>query len=319
VTDAWSRGWDRIDRIDEPHADGVPAACNDRPTAVLAAEVDSHPTIRGARLEARIADGGTGTVYRARLANGAAAAVKVASAGARPKAARTRFARERGILDRLHHPGIVRSMGDGHTDDGRAWIATELVAGVRIDTACTRRTCTDAERIHLVMQLLDALDHAHANGVVHRDVKPSNVLVDDAGTATLIDFGAARDLATPDLPASDATETGSIVGTLAWISPEQADPSIGPIGPAVDVYQSALLLYRLLTGAMPYPVESSHPAALLRAALAPDRVHASHRRPDLDGSLSKLLGRALERDPARRPPSAREFCLELMDACCVLG
>ena len=318
MADAWSRGWACIDRIDgREAAHGRRCTARTGPAADTAPE--AHPTIAGAHIESRLADGGTGTVYRARLADGTAAAVKVASAGARPGAARARFVRERAILDRLDHPGIVRAVGDGRTSDGRAWLATELVSGSRVDAACTRRTCTDTERIHLVMQVLDALEHAHSNGVVHRDVKPSNVLVDDAGTAVLIDFGAARDLEVADPGPSDATETGSIVGTLAWISPEQADPSIGAIGPAVDVYQSALLLYRLLTGAMPYPCESSHPAALLRAALAPERVHASHRRPDLDGSLSSLLERALHRDPGRRPPSAREFCLELMDACCVIG
>ena len=321
MADAWSRSWASIDRID-----GTPAGRGHggrghgggSPPGTAAAQV-ALPRIDGARLECRIADGGTGTVYRARLDDGSAAAVKVASDGGHARAARVRFARERAILDRLSHPGIVRAVGDGRTEDGRPWIATELLTGTRIDVACTRRTCTDAERIQLVMQVLDALDHAHGNGVVHRDVKPSNVLVGEAGTAVLIDFGAARDAGRPDLPTPAATETGSIVGTLAWISPEQADPSIGAIGPAVDVYQSALLLYRLLTGAMPYPGDPSHPAALLRAALSPERIRACERRPELDASLSTLLDRALDRDPAHRPPTARDFCMELMDACCVLG
>ena len=321
MTDPWSCGWACIDRIDGPLADrghGGRGRAAGSPAADATAQAP-HPRIGGARLECRIADGGTGTVYRARLDDGRAAAVKVASDGGHARAARARFARERAILDRLSHPGIVRAVGDGRTDDGRPWIATELVSGTRIDVACTRHAPTEAERIQLVMQVLDALDHAHANGVVHRDVKPSNVLVDEAGTAVLIDFGAAREVGRPDLPTHDATETGSIVGTLAWISPEQADPSIGAIGPAVDVYQSALLLYRLLTGAMPYPGDPTHPAALLRAALSPERIRASDRRPDLDASLSTLLGRALDRDPGHRPPNARDFCMELMDACCVLG
>ncbi|MBU3682632.1 MAG: serine/threonine protein kinase [Phycisphaerales bacterium] len=312
VPDAWTRGWACIDRID---AELPCAAGGAGPAAVPAA----RPTITGARLEERIADGGTGTVYRACLDDGTAAAVKVGDMAGSRHAARARFARERALLDRLDHPGIVRAVADGRTADGRPWIATEFVEGIRIDAACTRRGTGDGACIQLVMQVLDALDHAHANGVVHRDVKPSNILVGTGGVATLIDFGAARDLDRPEVPPTDATETGSIVGTLAWISPEQADPSIGDVGPAVDVYQSALLLYRLLTGEMPYPGRPSHPAAMLRAALAEERVPASARRPDLDGPLSALLARALARDPARRPPTARDFCLELMDACCVLG
>jgi serine/threonine-protein kinase len=312
VPDAWTRGWACIDRIDAE----APRAGRGSADAPARA---ASPAIAGAHLESRIADGGTGTVYRARFRDGTMAAIKVADSAGRRHASRARFVRERALLDRLDHPGIVRALDDGNTADGCPWIATELVDGVRIDTACTRRAAGDGACIQLVMQVLDALDHAHSNGVVHRDVKPSNVLVGEDGVATLIDFGAARELDRPDMPPSDATETGSIVGTLAWISPEQADPSIGAIGPAVDVYQSALLLYRLLTGEMPYPGQPTHPAAVLRAALAGERVPAHERRPDLAGPLSPLLARALDRDPARRPPTAREFCMELMEACCVLG
>jgi serine/threonine protein kinase len=312
MTDTWSRGWACIDRIDADPS-------RERRHAVDPVASFPDPVIPGVRMEARLADGGTGTVYRARLDDGSAAAVKVAGPAGRQRASRARFVRERTLLDRLDHPCIVRAVGDGSTKDGRPWIATELVDGMRIDAACARRSPGDAACIQLVMQVLDALDHAHENGVVHRDVKPSNVLVGRDGCAVLIDFGAAHDLGRADLPPADATETGSIVGTLAWISPEQADPSVGTIGPAVDVYQSALLLYRLLTGEMPYPGRPTHPAAVLRAALSPVRVPASERRPDLDGPISGLLARALERDPGRRPPTAREFCFELMEACCVLG
>ena len=313
MPDAWTQGWACIDRIDAeaPRRRRYPEEERTAPAP--------DPVIPGVRLEARLADGGTGTVYRARLDDGTSAAVKVADAAGRRRAAWTRFVRERTLLDRLDHPGIVRAVDDGRTADGCPWIATEFVDGIRIDAACARRTAGDGACIQLVMQVLDALDHAHSNGVVHRDVKPSNVLVGPDGVATLIDFGAARDLDHPDILPADATETGSIVGTLAWISPEQADPSIGAIGPAVDVYQSALLLYRLLTGEMPYPGRPSHPAAMLRAALDDVRVPAHERRPDLGGPLSPLLMRALHRDPAQRPPTAREFCLELMEACCVLG
>ena len=313
MPDAWTRGWACIDRID------AEAPCDMRSAGAPAGPAAARPRITGARLEERIADGGTGTVYRARLDNGTDAAVKVADLAGRRHAARARFARERALLDRLDHPSVVRAVADGHTADGHPWIATEFIEGVRIDVACARRGTGDGACIQLVMQVLDALDHAHSNGVVHRDIKPSNILVGTDGVATLIDFGAARDLDRPDMPPSDGTETGSIVGTLAWISPEQADPSIGDIGPTVDVYQSALLLYRLLTGDMPYPGRPTHPAAMLRAALADERVPAHERRPDLGGPISPLLARALHREPARRPPTAREFCMELMEACCVLG
>jgi serine/threonine protein kinase len=309
MDDAWKHGWACIDRIDT-----VGAAT----PGTLMPEEPPDPEIAGARLESRIAAGGTGTVYRARIHGGAAVAVKVAARGAAQRATWALFSQERWLLDRLDHPGIVRAVADGRTEDGRPWIATEMVDGERIDVTCVRGACADDARIQLVMQVLDALDHAHSNGVVHRDIKPANVLVDRSGSATVIDFGSALDLEHPDPGFAALVESGNVVGTLGCISPEQADPSIGPLGPRVDIYQSALLLYALLTGALPYHERSSHPAAIVRAVQSPDRVPVASRRPGLPEPLAALIDGALDRDPERRPGSAREFCMELMDSTCSL-
>jgi serine/threonine protein kinase len=310
MSDAWSMAWAGIDQIDAPA--GGPAIDQE-------ANDPADPEVAGIRLESRIALGGTGTVYRARLEDGTSVAVKVAARGACQRASWALFLQERWLLDRLDHPGIVRAVNDGRTTDGRPWIATEMVAGDAVDVACSRRESADGERIQLVMQVLDALEHAHANGVVHRDIKPSNVIVDHEGSATLIDFGSALDLWGGDPEFGCLVESGNVVGTLGCISPEQADPAIGPIGPTVDVYQAALLLYVLLTGELPYPGRPIHPAAVVRAALSPLRVSAAKRRPELGGPVSAILDRALDREPGRRHASARNLCLELMDAHCVIA
>lgn len=276
------------------------------------------PAIAGACLEARIASGRTGSVYRGRMQGGRDVAIKVGTPGAAQRASWALFLQERWLLDRLDHPGIVRAVGDGCTEDGRPWIATEMVEGERIDVSCARRSCADGARIQMVMQVLDALDHAHSNGVVHRDVKPPNVLVDGTGSATLIDFGAALDLEQADPSFDWLVTSGNAADAPGCMSPEQADPSIGPLGPGVDIYQAAVLLYLLLTGELPYRERSRHPSDRVHAARSPDRVSIAARRPELRGALAAVIDRALDRDPGRRPASAREFCMELMDSTCTL-
>jgi serine/threonine-protein kinase len=165
-----------------------------------------------------------------------------------------------------------------------------------------------------MIEVLGALAHAHAAGVVHRDIKPHNILVEDSGRVRLVDFGVARLHRDDGQRTGFHTETGNLVGTFAYMSPEQADGKSGRIGPATDVYQCAMVLYELLTGRLPYELEDRGAMALLKAILFDRRVPASDANPLLDGCLAAVIDRALSQDPADRPQSAKLFADQLSAA-----
>ena len=281
----------------------------DRETGRSASAVDEprFPEILGFSIIRRLGIGGSSRVYEATcLENGRRVAVKVVNSGA-GAAALQRFRQESRVLSRLDHAGIVRLEETGHTRDGLVYLAMEFVDGHRIDQWCAEHRPSAAARIGLVLQMLDALSHAHAYGVVHRDIKPHNVIVDADARVRLVDFGVARLSGTDGQRTGFHTETCNIVGTFAYMSPEQADGQQGRIGPATDVYQCALVLFELLARRLPYEVEGRGAMALLKAILFERRLRLSEVVPALGGKLESALESALDADPSRRPQSARAF------------
>ena len=252
------------------------------------------------RLLDRIGSGGMGTVYRAfdeRLQR--EVAVKEIPA---PDPARV--LREAQAAARLNHPGIVTLYELGE-QRGSAVLVSELVDGRTLHSLQTTGELTDRDVGEVALDLCEALAHAHDRGVVHRDLKPQNVIVrEDRATpqrAKLLDFGIARLGGAPTL-----TAAGEVVGTLAYMSPEQAEGA--PAGPESDVYSLALTLYECFTG--DNPVAGPTPAATARRIgrpIAPLR----ERRPDLPEGLTDHLDACLEREPTRRPTAAElADCLE---------
>lgn len=201
------------------------------------------------RVVARIGSGGMGVVYRAVPEEGVArlpVALKLIKRGMDSEDIIRRFLRERGILARLEHPNITRLLDGGVTDDGRPWFALELVDGEPLLDYCDRLYLSIDARIDLFLQVCEAVEYAHRNLVIHRDLKPGNVLVTGAGLVKLLDFGIAKLMAADEVA---VTRTQTLVMTPEYAAPEQYTG--GVITTQTDVYQLGLLLTELLSGHRP--------------------------------------------------------------------
>jgi eukaryotic-like serine/threonine-protein kinase len=206
---------------------------------------------------------------------------------------RDRFAREAQTVAALSHPNICRLFDHGETD-ARPFIVFEYLPGGTLDDRLVPgEPLADADTARVAADLAAALAHAHARGVLHRDVKPSNVLFDEEGNAKLADFGIAR---LGD--ASTLTEAGTVLGTAAYISPEQARSE--PVTPATDVYAFGVVLYRLLTGRLPFEAEAPLELALKHVNEEP--VPIAELRPDAPPALERVATWSLAKVPEERPP-----------------
>jgi tRNA A-37 threonylcarbamoyl transferase component Bud32 len=239
------------------------------------------------RIEARIGSGGFGTVYRAwdeRLQRPVAVKVIDRDHGA------PRVTREAQAVARLAHRNIA-TLYELSTDGERAFLVSELIAGETLRALGRRGELNDRLVAQVGADSAAALTHAHRAGVVHRDVKPENILVDPGGQGKLVDFGIARIAGERTL-----TATGAVVGTLAYMAPEQAD-GLRP-GPAADVYSLALTLYECLCGE--HPLLREGPAATARAIGDPVAPLAAVR-PELPAGMTEAIDAALDPDPEDRP------------------
>ncbi len=242
-------------------------------------------------IERRIGSGGFGVVYEAwdgRLER----SVAVKAIESRGEAGR-RVLREAQAAARLNHPGIVTLYEMGE-EDGNALLVTELVDGSTLARLSREGALSDREIGEIGADLCEALDHAHSRSVVHRDIKPQNVLVTDDGEprAKLMDFGIAR-----LTDGAALTSPGDVVGTLAYMSPEQAEGHTA--GPEADVYSLALVLYECWSDENPN--RRATPAATARAIGSRPRP-LRRLRPDLPRELSDALGACLSPRPSHRPP-----------------
>ncbi len=245
-------------------------------------------------IERRIGSGGFGVVYEAwdgRLERSVAVKA-IESPGAQ---GHRRVLREAQAAARLNHPGIVTLYELGE-EDGTALLVTELVDGSTLARLSCEGTLSDREIAEVGADLCEALDYAHSRAVVHRDIKPQNVLVTEDGEsrAKLMDFGIAR---IADADADALTAPGDVVGTLAYMSPEQAEGRTA--GPEADVYSLALTLYECWSGENPN--RRATPAATARAIGARPRP-LRRLRPDLPRELTDVIDACLSPRPPRRPP-----------------
>src|SRR5262249_29845698 len=162
-----------------------------------------------------------------------------------------RFQTERQVLAELQHPHIARLLDGGTTGDGRPYFVMEYIDGEPLDRYCDRHRPGTRERLQMLLTVCAAVQHAHERGVLHRDLKPGNVLVTADGTPRVTDFGLAKRLEDQagSPPATGQTPSGAILGTPSYMAPEQAG---GKVGPAADVYALGSILYELLTGRPPF-------------------------------------------------------------------
>ena len=229
-----------------------------------------------------IGRGGMGAVYLARRADGAydkLIAIKLLKRGVDTDEVLRRFFAERQILARLDHPGIVRLIDAGTTDEGLPYLAMDYVEGVPITQFVHERELSVAERLKLFRAVCAAVTYAHQNLIVHRDLKPSNILVTREGQVRLLDFGIAKLL---DTEAPDVTITIFRIMTPEYASPEQVKGE--PITTVSDVYSLGVLLYELLTGERPYRLKRHTPDEITNAICEqePERPSTAVRNRDRD-------------------------------------
>jgi tetratricopeptide (TPR) repeat protein len=264
------------------------------------------PSIPGYRIVGELGRGGMGIVFTAeQIASGRNVALKVVRGSSWVDATTLRlFQREIRALARLEHPGIASLFDAGCTPEGEHWFAMELVTGAPLMRHADEHRLSREQRLELFARVCDAIHHAHQRGVIHRDLKPSNVIVDAGGAPRILDFGLAR-MTEQDVALSTlVTEIGAIRGTLPYMSPEQARGDPSAIDLRTDVYALGVMLYQLLTGALPYDVSTASLHEAVRRICEDPPSRPSLRVPDLRGDLETILLKALEKEPDRRYASA---------------
>ncbi|MEM6937571.1 MAG: serine/threonine-protein kinase, partial [Pseudomonadota bacterium] len=280
------------------------------------------------KVEEELGRGGMGAVYRATRQHEGyeqQVAIKLLHAGTAPGVVRERFQIEQAVLARLRHSAIAGLIDAGETDDGLPYVAMEYVDGENLTDYATRRKLNERDRVKLFIQLCGAVRYAHSNLIVHRDIKPDNVLVDPQGMIKLLDFGIAKLLPTDGGQDAAGTLTRAGAMTPTYASPEQVRGQ--PITIASDIYSLGVLLYELLTGELPYVVDSSASTLELERQicetdpLPPSRRLVTGEQPAsgasavnprrLRGDLDRILLKAMRKEPERRYDSAAQFADDL--------
>jgi serine/threonine protein kinase/tetratricopeptide (TPR) repeat protein len=296
-------------------------------TASLLEDLES---IANYRVLQKVGEGGMGEVYEAEQTKPVRrrVALKVIKWGMDTKEVLARFESERQALALMNHPNIARVFEAGTTDSGRPYFAMEYVKGVPITEYCdTHRLSTD-ERLNLFIEVCEGVQHAHQRGVIHRDMKPSNVLVtirDDKAVPKIIDFGVAKATSQRLTERTVFTELGQWIGTPEYMSPEQAEMTGLDIDTRTDVYSLGVVLYELLVGAQPFDSttlrkagfdemrrriredEPQRPSTRVSSLGGDSEVAAQRRRTnpanlarELKGDLDWIVMKALEKDRTRR-------------------
>jgi len=308
-------------------------------------DVATQARVGAYRLVRRIGDGGMGTVWLAERADDqfhGRVAVKLLQRGMDTRDVLERFRLERQVLANLRHPHISRLLDGGATPEGRPFLIMEYVDGLPIDRYCDEQRLSVNRRLELLRTICSAVQFAHQNLVVHRDLKPGNILVNSAGTATLLDFGIAKVLR-PAAGAPEVTSASQRMMTPEFASPEQFRGE--PITTASDVYSLGVILYELLTGSRPHRVGEGTLGQFERrvceeeplapsVAIATEREAAPDRRGEADGGnrraeiadvarrrglepaglqrrlrgdLDNIVLKALRKEPQRRYASVEQF------------
>ncbi|MEM7247260.1 MAG: protein kinase [Acidobacteriota bacterium] len=274
--------------------------------------------IAGHRIIRCLGRGGMGVVYEAEQDTPRRrVALKVLRQSLPDDATVRRFVREIELLGRLRHRGIAQVHGAGWTaageqgDTSQPWFSMELVDGLPLDEHCATHELSVPERLALVARIADALHHAHEQGVIHRDLKPANILVDREGQPRLLDFGVAGLASSARDEATRLTSTGMLIGTLAYMAPEQVSGRTSDTGPATDVYALGVLLHELLTGRPPLDIEGlSFPeAARLISEVSPRSLATVST--DLQGDIDTIVSKALSKEPERRYASAAALAADI--------
>ncbi|HWD91445.1 MAG TPA: serine/threonine-protein kinase [Verrucomicrobiae bacterium] len=295
------------------------------------------------RLLRQLGEGGCGVVYLAEQEEPIRrrVAFKLIKLGMDTKSVIARFDAERQALAMMDHPNIAKVLDGGATESGRPYFVLELVQGVKITTYCDEEKLAAPQRLKLFIQVCQAIQHAHQKGVIHRDIKPSNILVtthDGVAVPKVIDFGIAKAIEGRIMDDTNFTADGQVVGTPAYMSPEQAEMSGLDVDTRSDIYSLGVLLYELLTGRTPFDQkelvqsgldemrrtlrekEPQRPSTMLTSLTNTDlAVAARHRQLEppkliksLKGDLDWIVMKALEKERQRRYETANALAMDVL-------
>jgi len=261
----------------------------------------------------RLGQGGMGIVYEAEQQTPKrSVAIKVVRGGELEDEYRVRlFQREAQTLGRLKHPAIASIYEAGRTEEGQHFFAMELVPGIPLTSFARDHELTTRDRLELFGKVCTAINYAHQRGVIHRDLKPTNILVNAEGDPKILDFGLAR-ITDPDVPLmSTMHDVGRLMGTLPYMSPEEARGDTDSVDVRSDVYALGVILYELLTRQLPFAVRrSAIPDAIRTISEDPPKRPRTIDR-SLRGELETIVLKALEKNPDRRYQTAAMLAEDL--------
>ena len=283
-------------------------------TMVTSARLGPGVEIGHFKIIRKLGEGGMGVVYEATQTKPTRrVALKVIHSGVASEKMLKRFEIEVEMLGRLRHPGIAQIFEAGmfYTAVGaQPFFAMECVDGERLNTYIKSKNPTMRERIDLLVKICQAVHHAHQKGVIHRDLKPANILVDPEGQPKILDFGVARATDSDLRSATLQTDIGQLLGTVPYMSPEQASGMPDELDTRSDVYAMGVVCYEVLSGQMPYDIKKQMIHEAVRVIREQDPDPLSSYGLHLRGDVETIINKALEKDKTRRYQSCNELAAD---------